>query len=104
MLLKYYIQIKSLNSKKIKILKNFIELKNTNFYFKKFIIIKSPFKYKKAREQFGLKNITYLINLISIKINCKFFELFFFKFFWFSNKYLLKIKKKETFFKKKNDY
>jgi len=48
MLLNYSVKIKSLNNKKIKILKNFIELKNNNKNFKKFIIIKSPFKYKKV--------------------------------------------------------
>jgi len=97
MILNYSVQIKSLNIKKIKILKNFIELKNNNFFFKKFIIIKSPFKYKKSREQYGLKSTKYIINLKSTQISCKFFEFFFFKFFWFSNKYLLKIKKKEIF-------
>ncbi len=97
MLLNYSVQIKSLNNKRIKILKNFIELKNNNFFFKKFIIIKSPFKYKKSREQYGLKSTTCVINLKTLQISCKFFELFFFKFFWFSNKYLLKIKKKEIF-------
>jgi hypothetical protein len=97
MLLNYSVKIKSLNNKKIKILKNFIELKNNNKNFKKFIIIKSPFKYKKSREQYGLNYVTYIINLKTIQLNCKFFELFFFKFFWFSNKYLLKIKKKEIF-------
>jgi len=97
MFLYYSIKIKSLNSKKINLLKNFIELKKNNSFFKKYIIIKSPFKYKKAREQYGIKNIIYLYIFKNIKINSKFFELFFFKFFWFSNKYLLKIKKKEFF-------
>jgi ribosomal protein S10 len=81
MLLNYSVKIKSLNNKKIKILKNFIELKNNNKNFKKFIIIKSPFKYKKSREQYGLNYVTYIINLKTIQLNCKFFELFFFKFF-----------------------
>ena len=97
MFLNYSVKIKSLNNKKIKILKNFIELNNNNKKFKKFIIIKSPFKYKKSREQYGLNFVTYILNLKTIQLNCKFFELFFFKFFWFSNKYLLKIKKKEIF-------
>lgn len=97
MFLNYSVKIKSLNNKKIKILKNFIELNNNKKKFKKFIIIKSPFKYKKSREQYGLNFVTYTFNLKTIQLNCKFFELFFFKFFWFSNKYLLKIKKKEIF-------
>ena len=97
MLLNYFVKIKSLNNKKIKILKNFIDLTKNNKNFKKFIIIKSPFKYKKSREQYSLNSVTYIINLKTTQLNCKFFELFFFKFFWFSNKYLLKIRKKEIF-------
>ena len=81
MLLNYFVKIKSLNNKKIKILKNFIDLKKNNKNFKKFIIIKSPFKYKKSREQYSLNSVTYNINLKTTQLNCKFFELFFFKFF-----------------------
>jgi len=81
MLLNYFVKIKSLNNKKIKILKNFIDLKKNNKNFKKFIIIKSPFKYKKSREQYSLNSVTYFINLKTTQLNCKFFELFFFKFF-----------------------
>ena len=40
-----------------------------------------PFKYKKSREQYGLKSITCVINLKTLQMSCKFFELFFFKIF-----------------------
>ena len=67
--------------------------------FKKFIIIRSPFKYKKTREQYALKNCFINYKITNTFLSIKLFNIFYKKYFWYSNSFFIKIKQVE-FFKK----
>jgi len=64
---------------------------------KNFIVSKSPFKYNKSKEQFGLKKEFLEIKIIKNNFNPKILEVFLQKIFFFSNKVIINIKKKEYF-------
>lgn len=94
----YFIKIKTLNSNFLK----FINLNNNFFsenlsFKKKYIVSKSPFKYNKTKEQFALIFKISNISISNILIFPKIFELFIKFYYFFSNKFILKLKLKENF-------
>lgn len=64
---------------------------------KNFIVSKSPFKYNKSKEQFGLKKEFIEIKIKNNSFNPKVLEIILQNFYFFSNKYIINIKKKEYF-------
>jgi hypothetical protein len=94
----YSLKIKTLNSNFLKILNL-----NNNFFFKnlsfkkKYIVSKSPFKYNKAKEQFALVYKLSSVSISNLLVFPKVFELFIKFYYFFSNKFLLKLKLKENF-------
>ena len=82
-------KVLNINAQNLPILKK-IKIKN-------FIVSKSPFKYNKSKEQFGLKKEFLEIKIIKNNFNPKILEIFLQNFFFFSNKFIINIKKKEYF-------
>jgi hypothetical protein len=100
MKVKYNFKIKTLNTNNnLKILfskKNLTKLT----IIKKYLITRSPFKYNKTKEQFCLKYNQIKFSFQDDYIYTpKLVEYIFKNFFFFSNKYLISLKKKEIYTK-----
>ena len=93
--IQYEINLKTLNKNYINILK----LKKKKNKLKKYLVSKSPFKYNKTKEQFSLEFKLLKISIPNVKYIPKFFEILLKNIFYFSNKFIFKINKKEVFFK-----
>jgi hypothetical protein len=93
--IEYELLLKTLNKSNFHILKK----KNQKSKIKKYIISRSPFKYNKTKEQFGLEFQLIKITICNIKYIPKIFEIFLKNIFYFSNKFIFKLTKKEFFFK-----
>ena len=99
MKVEYNIKIKTLSTNS-----NLKFLINQNFltkilFFKKYLISKSPFKYNKTKEQFCLKYSIIKFSFKDYMFIPKLVEYIFKNFFFFSNKYLISLKKKEIYIK-----
>ena len=96
--IEYFIFFKTFGVINFKVLNlndsNILSLKKIKI--KNFIVSKSPFKYNKSKEQFGLKKEFLEIIIKNKKFNPKILEIILQNFYFFSNKFLISIKKKEN--------
>ena len=95
--IEYFIFFKTFGVINFKILNfpNLASLKKIKI--KNFIVSKSPFKYNKSKEQFGLKKEFLEIKIVNKSFNPKVLETILQHFYFFSNKFIINIKKKEYF-------
>jgi len=96
--IEYFIFFKTFGVINFKVLNlndsNILSLKKIKI--KNFIVSKSPFKYNKSKEQFGLKKEFLEIIIKNKNFNPKILEIILQNFYFFSNKFLISIKKKEN--------
>lgn len=97
MLLYNFLNKTSVSNYTLKFIKNNHQKNTRKIKFLKIIVNKSSFKFKKSREQYALKHSINKTFFKGILLFSKLFEFFILFYTNFTNTFIVKINKKETF-------